>query len=271
MSRPNWMVENVTAGLQDLVATLDTIAAGNTLDIDKAGAVTAQIATGPAPSLSVPAPLAPVTGLSAGLVALYNAFPLLVSSTTGIDPSVVPALFTLARGLGGAMDPADAVTAFASAVDALPDAAPAPTSSPNRIDDAANKQIVARVSRMVLIAPYAEALVAVSYGSRQEGVTARADCVERFEREIELSTGPGGGDLSVRLAASRNSVVEFLSQVITTTAPLVTVSARRSLPALVWAWKLYQDPSRAVDLATRNDVPHPSFMPLQFNAVAPAS
>jgi prophage DNA circulation protein len=273
MSRPNWMVENVVAGLQNLVATLDTIAAGNGMDTAKADAVSADIATGATPSLSVSAPLATVTGLSAGLVALYNALPLLVSDVTGIDPSVVPALFALARGLGGAMDPIDAATAFAAAIDDLPDAAPAPTSSPNRLADAANMQIVARVSRMVLIAPYAEALIAVPYASRQDGVTARADCVERFEREIEASTGAdaGGDDLSVVLADSRNSVVEFLSRVITNTAPIVTVTAKRSLPALVWAWKLYQDPSRAADLVARNGVPHPSFMPLQFDAVAPTS
>ena len=271
MSRPNWMVENVSAGLQNLVATLDTIFTNNPVDAGKAQAVTAQIATGGAPSLSVPAPTAAVAGISAGLVALYNVLPLLVSGTTGLDPSIVPALFTLARGIGGVMDPADAATAFADAVDSLPDAAPAPTSSPNQVLDATNMQIVARVSRMVLLAPYAEALTAVSYGSRQEGVTARTECVDRFEREIDASTGPNGGDLSVRLAASRNSVVEYLSRVITTTVPIVTVSAHRSLPALVWAWKLYQDPSRAADLVARNDVPHPSFMPLRFNALAPSN
>ena len=271
MSRPNWMVANVAAGLQDLVATLDSIATDSTLDAGKAAAVSVQAATGAAPSRSAPAPLATITGLSAGLVALYNTLPVLVSGTTGIDPSVVPAIFALARGIGGAMDPADAVAAFASAVDGLPDASAAPTTAQNRIDDTANMQIVARVSRMVLITPYAEALTAVVYGSRQEGVTARADCVERFEREIFLSTGPGGGDMSVRLAALRNSAVEFLSRVVTTTAPIISVPAQRSLPSLVWAWKLYQDPTRAPELVARNSVPHPSYMPLRFEALAPAS
>ena len=270
MSRPNWMIENVAAGLQDLVATLEAIASGNAIDAAKAGAVTAQIATAAAPSLSVPATTVTVTGISAGLVALYNALPLLVSGTTGIDPSVVPALFDLARGIGGAMDPPDAAAAFAYAVDALPDAPPAPTPAQNRIDDAANMQIVARVSRLVLISPYAEALTAVNYGSRQDGVTARSECVVRFQREINLSTGPGGGDLSVRLAASRNGVVEYLSRVITTTAPIITVPAQVMLPSLVWAWKLYQDPTRAPELVARNDVPHPSYMPLRFEALAPS-
>ncbi len=271
MSRPNWMVENVVAGLQDLVATLDSIAASNAVDAIKAQVVTAQVGTGPAPSLSVPAATAAVSGISAALVALYNALPVLVSGVTGVDPSVVPALFSLARGIGGAMDPADAAAAFAYAVDALPDAPPPPTSAQNRIDDAANMEIVARVGRMVLLAPYAEALTAIAFATRADGVTARVEAVDRYGREIDLSTGPGGGDLSVRLAASRDSVVEYLSQVITTLAPVITVSAQVSLPSLVWAWKLYRDPTRAPELVARNSVPHPSYMPLRFEALAPSS
>ena len=41
MSRPNWMVENVAAGLQNLVATLDVVATNNVLDDAKASAVRA--------------------------------------------------------------------------------------------------------------------------------------------------------------------------------------------------------------------------------------
>ena len=49
------------------------------------------------------------------------------------------------------------------------------------------------------------------------------------------------------------------------------MTTKRSLPALVLAWKLYQDPSRAAELVARNDIPHPSFMPLRFNALAPSN
>lgn len=270
MSRPNWLIETLASGLQDLVATLEAIATGNNLDPAKAAAVSAAIATGPAPSLSVPAPVKSVGGLSAGLVALYNVLPILVSGTTGIDPSVVPALFALARGIGAAMDPADAAAAFAFAVDNLPDAAPATTASDNRVTDAANRQIVARVSRMVLLAPYAEAVSAVAYATRPDGVTARADCVERYGREIELATGPGAGLVSVRLADVRDRVVDYLSRTITTLADVVPVTGNRSMPSLWWAWRLYADPTRAPELVARNDVAHPSFMPLAFTALQPA-
>ena len=270
MSRPNWMIENVIAGLQNLVAELETIAASNTLDPAKAAAISTVIATGPAASLATPAITAIVPGLSGGLVALYKVLPVLVSGVTGIDPSVAPALFALARGIGAAMDPADAATAFATAVDALADAAPPPTTSQNRIDDAANMQIIARFSRMVLLAPYAEAVVRVTYASRPDGVTARADCVERYEREIGLATGPNGGSVSLRLVDVRNRVVDTLSRLITRLDDVVTVRANRSLPSLWWAWRLYQDPTRAIELVARNDVAHPSFMPLGFQALAPS-
>ena len=230
------------------------------------------MATTPAASLSVPAPTSTVTGLSAALVALYNAIPFLVSGPTGVDPSVVPALYAIARGIGSSMVPEDAVAAFAAAVDAIPDASPSPTQAKNRIDDATNRQIVARVGRMVMLAPYAEALVNVAYATRPDGVTARADCVERFEREVEVSTGNFAGVVSVALTDTRDRIVDFLSREITRLDDVVPVSANVLLPSLWWAWRLYQDPTRAPELVARNDVAHPSFMPLSFEALsAPGS
>jgi uncharacterized protein YjeT (DUF2065 family) len=268
VSYPAWVVADVAAGLQDLVATLEAIAAAATLDPALYAAFQMNVATGPAPSASVPATLAPVTGLGDAFVALYNALPLLVTDTTGVDPSVAAGLFALARGLGPMMAPAAAVAAFAAAADALPDAPPAPTNSANRLVDAANAQIVARFSRAVLLGAYAEAIVRTSYPDRPTAITARADCVERFEREISLCAGWLDAHLARSLAGARDACVAYLSQAIITLKPIVTVSANIALPSLWWAWRLYEDPSRAGDLIARNDVAHASYMPTRFEALA---
>jgi len=63
--------------------------------------------------------------------------------------------------------------------------------------------------------------------------------------------------------------VQYLTQLMANLAPVVTISSPQSMPALWWAWRLYQDPTRAVDLVLRNNVVHPSFMPLSFEALAP--
>ncbi len=269
MSYPNWVIADVVTGLQDVVAILETISSTNTLNGASAAAFAANVATGPASSATVAAPVAPVVGLGDVMVALFNAIPTLVTETTGIDPSVPAGLFALAGGLAAAMTPASAVAAFAAAADALPDAPPAPTLTPNRLVDAANMEIVARLSRGVLLGGYAQALVMTSYASRPDAITARADCVERFERELSLCQGAPDARWAHGLTKLRDACVAYLSQAIINSKPVMTVSANLSLPSLWWAWRLYKDPTRAGDLIARNRVPHASYMATQFEALAP--
>ena len=271
MTKPAWLIGHAASGFQDLVAALEDIASGHALDAAAAARFVVPVAIGPAPSAAVPAATAPVTGIGDALVAIYNRVPDLVSGVTGVDPSLGPAVLATARAIGAAMAADDAATAFAAAADGTPDAAPAPTAAANRMVDAANAQGVARLARLVLIVPYAEALIRVAYATRQDGITARADCVERFERELGLCQGALDSPVARVLTDLRDRCVEYLSRAIATLAPVVPVGAPLSLPSLFWAWRLYRDPSRASELVARNGVPHPSFMPTQFEALAPAA
>src|SRR5262249_44660539 len=92
---------------------------------------------------------------------------------------------------------------------------------------------------------------------------------ERFELAMEGLALPDAYPLYVALQALRGAVVAYLTQLIVDLAPVVTVTASQSMPALWWAWRLYQDPTRVIDLVQRNDVRHPSFMPETFEALAP--
>lgn len=269
MTKPAWLIGNAAAGFQDLVATLEVIASGHALDASAAAVFTVAVATGPAPSAAVPATTAPVTGIGDALVAIYNRVPDLVSGVTGVDPSLGPAILATARAIGNAMAADDAATAFAAAADGTPDAAAAPTSAANRLVDAANAQAVARLTRLVLVVPYAEALIRVAYATRQDGITARADCVERFERELGQCQGALDAPVARVLTDLRDRCVDYLSRAIATLAPVVPVGAPVALPSLWWAWRLYGDPARAPELVARNGVPHPSFMPTAFEALRP--
>lgn len=268
MSRPNWVVANVATGLQDIVATLEGIANANALDPVQATAFKMSVATGPALSPTVSAPTAVVKGLMNCMIGLFNAIPTLTTDVTGVDLSVPMGLFALARGLVAAMDPATAMGAFAAAADAVPDASPAVTPTANRLADAANAQIIARLTRGVLLAGYARALIGVTFNARSDAVTARADCVERFERELSLCQGWLDAQWAKALSGTRDACVQYLSQTIINLKPIRSVSASQSMPALWWAQRLYQDPGRAADLVARNDVAHASYFPLIFEALA---
>lgn len=268
MTQPGWIVDNVIAGLQNLVATLDVIASDNALDPVQAANFSMQVATGPMPSLSSPAPTASVAGIGNALVALYNAIPLAVSPVTGLDSSIPAGLFALSTAIGRAMDPRLAAAAFASAADAIADAAVPASASLSRIADAENAQLVARVSRYVLMCPYVQAMVDQTFADRPTAITARADLVQRIEREIAICTGAVNAPAGRALTLLRDRGVDYLSLAIINAVPIVTVSANRYLPSLWWAWRLYKDPTRAPDLISRNTVLHPSFMPFQFEALA---
>jgi hypothetical protein len=266
--RPAWIAANVVDGLQGIVAELEAIFNASHVDPARAAAVSVAIATEPAPSASTPAPTAPVAGLMTALIALYNAIPLLVAPGIGVDPSVPQGLIALACGLAGAMAPDDAAAAFAAAADMTADAASPPIPTPNRLTDFANAEIVQRFARMVYLAAYAEAVVLSTYATRAQAITARADCVQRFERELELCGFARDIGVAAALTQMRDRCVAYLAQAIINSTPVLTVGSPLAMPALWWAFRLYQDPTRAAELVRRNDVPTCEFMPTQFEALA---
>lgn len=206
---------------------------------------------------------------------LYNGAPAQVSSLTGIDPALLPALAGAALALGEAMGPDAAALAFAGAFDAA--AAEPPEAASDTLSSAAlgveltNKDILARALRATLFAPYAIAAAARAYPDRPAAVTARADLVSRAEPDIARATGAAGEALARALTDLRNAAVEAISKRIANLAPVVTVTAQRVLPSIWWAWRLYGDPERAVELVERNRIKHPSYMPVKFEALAPAA
>ena len=269
MPLPSYIAARLVGGAQSLVAVLETIYASHIVDPVQAAAVVTPVATAPALSATTPAPLGNVTGLYAGLVALYNAIPLLVSDVTGVDPSLGAGLLGLARALGQAMDPGDAAAAFALAADAEADpAAPLAAWSANRVTDATNAAILARLGRAVFLAPYVEALVAQPYATRADAITAKAECDARFERELALCALGDDIGFAAALTAMRDAAVNYLAQVIVNATPVLTVTTPVAIPCLLAAWRLYQDPTRAAELIARNGVKTAEFMPESFEALA---
>jgi hypothetical protein len=139
----------------------------------------------------------------------------------------------------------------------------------NARKNAANAAEILRSQRLAMLAGYVEGVVRTSYVSRPDGLYARASLVERFEVELSACIGAADKDLYVALQNLRAKAVAFLTKLIADLRPIVTVSAPRALPSLWWAWRLYQDPTRAAEIIARNKVPHPSFCPERLDVLAP--
>lgn len=107
----------------------------------------------------------------------------------------------------------------------------------------------------------------IEWADRSQAVYARATVAELFD--AELGTIAAGSQAYEALAQVRNGTAQALSQRIADMDPVVTVESSAVMPSLVWAWRLYGDANQALDLATRNDINHPGFMPLEFEALTP--
>lgn len=104
--------------------------------------------------------------------------------------------------------------------------------------------------------------------SQTDAQTVRDLVGDRLD-EIAVEAGDVFDDASRRaLDAARVAVIEDLT---TRGGNLAVVAERKfnaRLPAVVLAYRLYQDSNRAGDLLARNDCPHPSFMPTVIEALA---
>jgi len=152
-------------------------------------------------------------------------------------------------------------------------AASAATVSSNHLSASAEQADVnaaeaARLARLAALTAWAESLVRRTYADRPSGVTARAEAAERFDAELELSGGANNVAIYLAIEGLRDGVVDYLTKLIADLAPIVTVSANRSLPSLWWSWRLYGSADRSSELVARNLVRHPSFMPTEFQALA---
>jgi prophage DNA circulation protein len=180
---------------------------------------------------------------------------------------IVANIEQLGDGMAGNID-AGAGALFALAQVFAP-ASPATSASVNAAAAAANSAAFVALARVAALSAWGAALQRQSYTSRPDAVAARALFAEVVGQELENWTGAAGFAVYTALQDLQGAVVQYLTQLMADIAPVVTVTAPQSRPSLWWAWRLYQDPSRAVDLVLRNDVTHPSFMPLSFEALAP--
>lgn len=173
-----------------------------------------------------------------------------------------------ARALGQAMPPADSVAQFEQVFQASQIEVPAPVYvTPGTLAAQTNEAAANQALRLAALIAYAEAIARIKLSDRPAAITLRADVAEYFESEL-LVINAGDIALAHALMSLRDSVVNYLSRAVLDLAPVIHVEANLVLPSLFWAWRLYQDPARSREITARNKLPHPSFVPPEFEALA---
>lgn len=187
-------------------------------------------------------------------------------ASSGGPAVIAHAIVAATRDLADAIDPASSARAMIELAEInVTVSAPAYLS---RREAQANADAVARVARLGALTAFAEAAIRREYRSRPEGVSARAEVAERFEREMADTSGAENAALYLAIADLQGRVAEYLSRLINDLAPVITIEAARQMPALYWAWRLYADPLRDREITDRNQVRHPAFVPVKFAALS---
>lgn len=256
------VVEETLAAVTGIAAYADvTIASFSLPEEDSSAAMVGltQAVAGISTASSSAAGLAP-----APLAALVDT---LIEASIAAAPDIaLSALAEMWEGLPLTVDPARA----AAVVSAGP-AAARPGDGFQTRDEARiafNRALVVRVSRAAALFAMAAALTEKTFASRPEGIAARAAFAERAEIDMRACLGAADAALYSALLDLQGKVSDYLSRLIADLAPVLTIEARASLPALTVAWRLYAAPQRYGELAARNRVAHPGFLPPVFEALA---
>lgn len=194
--------------------------------------------------------------------------------------AIVPMIAYMIGALGNSMSPDDAAVALRplaawsvnepGRVRVLPPNAPvkievAPTISASELADARNAALFCGMVRSFALMKLAQAISAKTFATRQEAIQARATVVELFNAQIEEFSEDSVVNI---LLSARDYAVRSITQRMTTLVPVLSINAPMSKPSLYWAARLYADVNRAEELAERNSVSTPAFMPSQFEALA---
>jgi prophage DNA circulation protein len=180
-------------------------------------------------------PLMPIQGAGAALMGQIS--PIAVAGMTPV----------LARQIAAGYSP----TSIAAA-------SPVPGVTPSRVQMAINQVAVTDLVRQTALAQAAEAVASNIYPTVQSAEAARDDICSRLDLEMQLTAS----DSVYRACqALRIAVVRQVNATIATLPTLSSIVLPQSVPALVLAHRLYDNPAWAEDIVQRNDIPHGGFVP----------
>lgn len=203
------------------------------------------------------------------IAAAYTALPSVlatedVTALRGVAESVVSAAMVMAEN----MTPSVAISVMRDIIEATPSRVdpPANTASKWRSMSAQNLNTANELLRLSALISYCEAVARASLLDRPSAITLRANVSMLFEEQLE-NLRSEQYDLFLKMTELRDATIEYLSRSIIDLAPVVRVTASLSRPSLYWSWRMYEDPTRAMEIVERNRLAHPSFIPPQFEAL----
>lgn len=113
------------------------------------------------------------------------------------------------------------------------------------------------LGRRCALAEEARTVAAMQFSSYSEAVAVRASLADRLDAEAETADDA----VSRALRDLRSAVIDDITARAADLRRLISYTPPRTVPAVVIAYQIYGDAAQADDLAARNRVRHPGFVP----------
>lgn len=144
------------------------------------------------------------------------------------------------------------------------------TTTPSRRQDNANDEALCALIRRTCLIEEARFAVAqaqpaepgadaVTFATREDAIATRDTITGAIDVELEDPTTTS--EEYVALAQLRAQVVTNIPSDELRLPRIATVTPPATVPSLVLAYDLYEDAGRSVEIAERNRIPHPGFIP----------
>lgn len=189
----------------------------------------------------------------------------LVRTPANLAAAIVGALKSM-RGV--ALTPLKALDLYKGSFGAGKDPTAASATTPTRRQEAANTAAINDLVRRAAVAEACRAAAlapAADFGSGTDALAVLAllaDALDALmEREDPVTGAPIDDATYAALAALRAALVHDLTARAATLPRLASYTSPATLPALVLAHRLYGDATRDAEIAARNAISHPLFMP----------
>ncbi len=195
-----------------------------------------------------------------------------VGDLTSAIGAVVRAPANLAATVVGAItnisalvrQPIEAFNLYKDLFDAGGGSPPVPQTTANRQRQAANQEAAQQLVRRAAIVEACRTSTALAFASGNEAVALRdtlADALDAQMEAVSVVTGqPVPDAVFAALADLRAAVMRDISARGADLARLVTYTPKTTLPALVLAYQLYDDPTQDAEIVARNRIRRPGFV-----------
>lgn len=171
----------------------------------------------------------------------------------------VSALVTTARE---AIEPAiPAVLGIIEQTDIGSRLPPVATSTATRLVQSRNQDAIGGLYRRAGLIEASRSVPLVPLTTQSEARQLRDHLAVGFDAELDRASDAGDDAGFVAMSGLRNATLKHISARAPNLARVVKVTTQVAEPALVAAYRLYEDATKGDEIAWRNERPHPGFLP----------